>query len=322
MSTTVTVNAINATVNVHESTAATAATKKAPKSLAIIPSALNGQPVIDSDFFIVWVDAEMAKKLLEANEFNRDLRKNKVAEFLEDMNEGRFFVSPDAITINKKGNIMNGIHRLTAASKTKDGVKVPFLIASNFPEESLAIMDTGTKRTVADHLTFRGHKGVNNRLVKIMGAFYNDPAFPQFDVDFAERLLLENHDNLFWAKSIDHKRVKTLPLVVLGLVIRAKILGFSVKRLERFVKLCDTFFYDIDSTDANDFPVLQFYRKMKGANKQGKHRFDIRSECAKVLVAFLSGKKILTNVGDAEKAFEMPWDKDFVKKEKGAKKTK
>lgn len=326
MSTTVTVNAINATVNVHESTTTkNTATKKANKSSAIIPDVLKGQPVIDCMKSIVWINSTMAKEILKSSKFNRAIRENKVNEYDKVMENDLFLISSDPIVIDEQGNVQNANHRIRATAKQPENKYFPFLVLTNFPMSSLHILDTGTKRTVADRMTYRGHENVTKRLMNILGAFNNDPKFPQLEDDHADQLITKYHAERTWMQEIDHPTIKYFPVVVAGLVMRAKVAGYETELLERFVKLCDLDHYGITSTNEADSPVLTFYRALIGKNKQGKHRFSLRKECAEVLLTFLlarPGKKNITSIKDAEKAFEMPWDKDFVKKEKGAKKTK
>lgn len=320
-----TVNAAVANITINDFAESCKSGKKTSVSSAIIPDVLKGQPVIDCKQSIVWINSTMAKKILESSKFNRAIRENKVNEYDKVMDNNLFLISSDPIIIDEQGNVQNANHRMRAVAKQPKNKYFPFLVLVNFPMSSLHILDTGTKRTVADRLTYMGFENVNKRLVNILGAFNNDPKFPQLKDAHAASLITNYHAERTWMQEIDHPTNKFLPVVVAGLVMRAKVAGYETESLERFVKLCDLDHYGITSTNEIDSPVLTFYRALIGKNKQGKYRFSLRKECAEVLLTFLlerSGKKNITSIKDAEKAFEMPWDKDFVKKEKGAKVTK
>ena len=331
MSTTVNVNSAVANITVNEATTENVNSFKFAKlskpkpsvSSAIIPDVLKGQPVIDSKLSIVWLNSTMAKKLLKHSKFNRTLRPKNVKGHRESMENDTFLMSGDAIIFDERGRMQNANHRVEALTYQPEHKYFPFLVLVNFPIASLHILDTGAKRTVADRMTYRGHKNVTKRLMNILGAFNNDPKFPQLEDDHADRLITKYHAERTWMQEIDHPTIKYFPVVVAGLVMRAKVAGYETESLERFVKLCDLDHYGITSTDENDSPVLKFYRALIGKNKQGKNRFSLRKECAEVLLTFLynrSGKQALTkNIKNAEKAFEMPWDCNFVKKEKKTK---
>ncbi len=60
------------------------------------------------------VTRDMAKRWLDANQANRKLRPSKVGAYRSDMDTGRWRGNDSVIKVNRKGELINGQHRLTA----------------------------------------------------------------------------------------------------------------------------------------------------------------------------------------------------------------
>lgn len=95
-----------------------------------------------------------AKEALGTNHVNRNLREAQVKKYTRDMEEGRWTFCPDPIAFDKKGNLINGQHRLNAqiaANKT-----IQWVVVKDAPDDTQKTMDSGAVRTLPDLLQFEG----------------------------------------------------------------------------------------------------------------------------------------------------------------------
>lgn len=95
-----------------------------------------------------------ALAMLEFNTNNRRLKQNKVDRLVQSIIEGHWFLSPDAITFDRNGVVINGQHRLQAAVEANRAIEV--LMLSGADPASRQIVDTGTRRSLADALVMNG----------------------------------------------------------------------------------------------------------------------------------------------------------------------
>lgn len=112
----------------------------------------------DIDPSIELVTPIVAKKMLEGNTSNRKLRKSRVAQYADAMKRGQWEISPDAITISKTGQLLNGQHRLNAI--VASGESCQLLILRGVEDEVFTVIDSGLGRSVNDALAFSG-LGIN-----------------------------------------------------------------------------------------------------------------------------------------------------------------
>ena len=109
---------------------------------------------------VVAVTPEQAAEWLAVNNNNRNIRERQVSLYASDMEQGNWLMTGEAIKIAASGQLLDGQHRLRAV--VKSGVTVDMLVLFNVDESAQRVMDTGSKRTAADHLGMLGHKNVNH----------------------------------------------------------------------------------------------------------------------------------------------------------------
>ena len=103
--------------------------------------------------FQVIVTPEMAFEWLRKNYGNRSLN-NNLKKYIEDMKNGNFVLTTDAIGFYSDGTLFNGQHRLMAC--VLSGKSFPAIISFNHPEESFKHTDKGRKRTDRDTVSAMG----------------------------------------------------------------------------------------------------------------------------------------------------------------------
>ncbi len=107
---------------------------------------------------VVDVSPPLAEKWLERNRGNRKVREDRVDRYAEQMRDGEWMVSPDAIAFSYTGKLINGQHRLKAIMQLDRGESVECLVASGLDPDAFKIADVGVKRTGADVLRIEGFK--------------------------------------------------------------------------------------------------------------------------------------------------------------------
>ena len=85
---------------------------------------------------------------------NRKMNISNVNKWSVDMKRGRWKLSTDCIAFDIAGRLINGQNRLTAVEKA--GVPVQFLVARNFPKDSVAVLDLGKRRMMHERITIAG----------------------------------------------------------------------------------------------------------------------------------------------------------------------
>lgn len=100
------------------------------------------------------IGPEKAAKMLKATSYNRQTYKRSVKRYSEDMRNGRWTISPDAIAFDERGACFNAAHRLSAVIES--GEPQWFVVVRNLPVESRTVTDTGKSRSLDDMLQSMG----------------------------------------------------------------------------------------------------------------------------------------------------------------------
>lgn len=94
----------------------------------------------------------LARQWLKTNiENNRSIRRSDVESYKQMIKAGRFTLTPEGISFNTAGKLIDGQHRLTAIS---EGVHAVWMIVwRNVPDSVMAHLNTGRQRSLADVIT-------------------------------------------------------------------------------------------------------------------------------------------------------------------------
>lgn len=118
------------------------------------------------------ITPEVAQQYLASNSRQqRKLRRRKVAEYADDMRNGRWGLNGATIVIDEHGNLIDGQHRLSAV--VESGTTQRFVVVRNVSEDSYETIDQGMKRTLADASEFNT---VECAIGKAMASFENAPS--------------------------------------------------------------------------------------------------------------------------------------------------
>jgi len=106
------------------------------------------------------VDPGMAQAALDVNVSNRHLRVDTVRSYARDMERGAWSLSPQSVSFNMMGELIDGQHRMAAV--VESGATVPMLVVRGVAPSVMKVLDSGIKRTAAD---FLGMSNVPYRMV-------------------------------------------------------------------------------------------------------------------------------------------------------------
>lgn len=95
-----------------------------------------------------------AKKMLEHNTRNRNLRDRHVVTFAAAMSRGEWRFVGDPIRFAQDGTLLDGQHRLAAV--VKSGVTIQAVVMRGLELDAQEAMDHGARRTFSDLLRLRG----------------------------------------------------------------------------------------------------------------------------------------------------------------------
>lgn len=96
----------------------------------------------------------LADVLIDHNEGNRPIRLAKLAQYVDDMRNGRWEFNGETIIISKEGLMNNGQHRSHAVIETQ--IDIPVLFVFGVERDSRKTVDTGANRGPHDQLSADG----------------------------------------------------------------------------------------------------------------------------------------------------------------------
>ena len=127
-------------------------------------------PHSEPDMRKVFISPALAEKLLSLNTHNRPLRKSIVAQYVSEIEEGRWVLTHQGVALDSTPALQDGQHRLTAIVETGQGQWM--FVAVGMAPDNFAKVDTGLNRRYADVLAMGGfgdpfNLGASARLVFI-----------------------------------------------------------------------------------------------------------------------------------------------------------
>ena len=121
----------------------------------------NGDPPMQTQ--VILVSPDMATRWLEGNTCNRPVRQKKVNEYADQMSRGKWILSPQTISFDKHGVLLDGQHRLKAV--VKSGTSIDFNVTLNALRDARPVLDGGLTRDLSDKMTLDlelGHVNKNH----------------------------------------------------------------------------------------------------------------------------------------------------------------
>lgn len=98
------------------------------------------------------ITPDVAKEMLSHNCKNRRIRALTVSKYADDMKNGKWTETPDAICFDANGTLLNGQHRLNAVIQAN----IPVVMTIAYGVQADAVIDKGISRDTSDSLYMRG----------------------------------------------------------------------------------------------------------------------------------------------------------------------
>lgn len=99
-------------------------------------------------FRFLSIGPELASQMLSVPRRNRPIRRSAVEQYVDDIVNGRWRLTPETILVGPEGEVVDGQHRLSAI--VQSGVTLPFLVVFNIGTDLLRVVDTGRSRSTAN----------------------------------------------------------------------------------------------------------------------------------------------------------------------------
>lgn len=115
------------------------------------------------------ITPDRAKEYLLLNHNNRKISEKAVAPLAQDMLNGNWRLTGEAIKFDTDNNLIDGQHRLTAIERT--GVSLPILVIRGVEPDAQLVLDTGMKRTGGNALqiALSGHEATLRSAIATIG---------------------------------------------------------------------------------------------------------------------------------------------------------
>ena len=131
------------------------------------------EPELPSDGLAkVVITPELAEAYLGRMGANRVLNEAHADRLAEDMRRGDWRQTYEAIRFNKKGELIDGQHRLSAV--VRSGKAHEFVVAGGLDAKTMAVVDTGRSRTFADVQAIAGEKHARKLGAVVKQVYYLD----------------------------------------------------------------------------------------------------------------------------------------------------
>jgi hypothetical protein len=239
-----------------------------------------------------------AARWLEKNTNNRPLRKSFVAQYARDMEGGNWHMKPVAICFDEDGVLGNGQHTLRAI--VQSGRPQELLIARNTPRKSIAFMDVGLRRSVADvsHFVGSDFESRTVSVVRIMAFGVGGPR-RSFDELFDAYL---QHKYVVDFVLEGRRRAVCYSAPVLGICARA-LYTWESPKIVRFLDILQSGVV----TDASESAAVRLRDFLRSRNSSGlAATFEAYRKTQSALDSFLRGVPMTRVYGTAEELFPLP----------------
>jgi len=161
------------------------------------------QDYSDVSISIETIDKRKALEYLDRNfEFNRSITRRSIENYANQMRNGDWVLSWDAIAFNTKGELINGQHRLSGLIEANTSCE--FFVIRNLPHRTAQYSDNGRKRTQSERITIAGTPMHSKSCSAIKNAFTDFKgkglgqalyAHTRFDADIAK--IYKRHSKFF-----------------------------------------------------------------------------------------------------------------------------
>lgn len=256
-----------------------------------------------------FITPEIATQMLEANGGNRSISNGTVKAYAQDiLNNNWDETVGTAISIDEKGILRDGQHRLSAIIKAGKGIHT--WVCRNVSE--VGIYDNNRKRSSADQIAIirpdfeKVYR--TNRYIAVARALITNrrrTITPKEIIDFTE----EHKKDLdkFFLIFPQHNIPKVSVAVVHLALFAAFMNGVDMKKILSFYDVLSTGM----STDSKEFPIIAYRNYLKDSFLNNAPTTTIAEigKCQYALKKYLTGSCTKKNIAPKELIYKLPWQK-------------
>jgi hypothetical protein len=279
---------------------------------------------------VIRLRKDLARILLDRmHPDNRKEKPGKIRQYLREMNDDRWYISPEPLCISEEGPTVDGCNRLTAfLLSTREYIDVS--ICYNVPAECYPVLNTGQSRNVVDACRISG-KPVSTRMASCCRAMMEGwkYSFSSSQGSNGEpRQIPTIQEQMDWLTAYSsglqfvmdkmgaNKR-GVCPAGVQGMIARAyysvsKFPPDGIDRLSKFCEIILTGLYDNKEIDSGAIKLRNWLMEisqqgtLSGSKGRDKPRGMIAGRTEYVLWNYLSKKKISTLLMPNKELFDLP----------------
>lgn len=124
------------------------------------------------------IDPQVAQEMLETNENNRNVRKGNVNSLVAAMKRGSFRLSPQGISFDRDGKLIDGQHRLLAV--VQSGCTVQMRVTMGCERDVFKVLDSGKNRNADDLRVQDGIDWLTPRVMSIHKHILNQCSYAHY----------------------------------------------------------------------------------------------------------------------------------------------
>lgn len=240
------------------------------------------------------IDKKIAKNWLSLNEKNRKINEKRVRKYVDDMNNGRWRIVPDAIGFNRKGKLINGQHRLTAFLKSELNT-IDFFVMEGLEDDSFDVTDSGKVRNGGDVLSALGYQ-YSTSLASTARYMYNFDRYNLSENSVAAKAyvgnndiidtveshpgLVECHYEVYKMKKSHSRTIPELNFLIFVYYVYSSVGSSAARQAQEFCKQV------IRGANLNETDPSFVLREKLFSDQHSKNKMDKIERCALILKAF------------------------------------
>lgn len=237
---------------------------------------------------IMTITPDIAARMLESNHpKNRSISSEKVSAYARMIKDGTFILTPQGISFDVDGILIDGQHRLEAICKA--GIPVDMYVTTEAPRESIEVLDTQRPRTLLQRRRMAGQENDTSEVALVKFLFRYEFR-NHFQDDRIWRVLDDYVDSVrlicrLSTHGIHNGKCKLAPIT--AALWSAYISGVPEETLDKFCRIANNGFYDSESETA----AVVFSRSVDAIKTNGEMgRTDIFLMTQEAINSFAKGQ--------------------------------
>lgn len=182
---------------------------------------------------------------------NRSVKPTVVERYKQEMQQGNWHLSDQAISFDVQGNLINGQHRCEAV--VRSGVTIKSIVIYDMPEESASVIDNVAPRNLTDRVSIHDKRHANpmeTSTARVMMGLSKSTGTSVFEVS---SFIHRHSDAINFVISRFPYKKRGITRAILYAAIARATYHEDLKRLDEF---CKVLFFGM-AKDENDYAAIK-----------------------------------------------------------------